>query len=180
MQSISLDLPKSNGRTRLRSLRLTDLRRFAEYRADPGLAEFQSWEPMSQEAAEAFLSETAGATCFKPGEWIQLAVADVASDELVGDVGLFLSADRTYVELGFTSARREQGKGHATRAAELAIEQAFRLASIIEVRAITDQLNQASIAVLQRAQFTPSGTQAAQFKGKPCVEALFVRLRGDA
>lgn len=158
---------------------MSDLPRFAEYRADSGLAQFQSWEPMSHEAARLFLSEAAGATHFEPGEWIQLAVAEVESDALVGDVGLFLSKDHSYVELGFTLARSEQGKGHATRAAELAIERAFRLRSVFEIRAITDQLNQASIAVLRRANFTLSEKRTAHFKGKACIEACFVRVREE-
>ena len=64
---------------------MTDLARFATYRADFDLAEYQSWEPMDRAAAEAFLRETASATHFIPGGWIQLAIADVAQDELVGE-----------------------------------------------------------------------------------------------
>jgi hypothetical protein len=56
LTSVSLELPKDSGSTRLRSLRRDDLPRFAEYRADPVLAAYQSWEPMTQAAAEAFLT----------------------------------------------------------------------------------------------------------------------------
>lgn len=180
MQSLALELPQSLGSTRLRALRPTDLSRFVSYRADPGLAEYQSWEPMDQTAAASFLRETASATHFKPGGWIQLAIADSALDELVGDIGLFLSEDCTYAELGFTLARSAQGKGHATRAAQLAVDQVFRLAPVLEIRAVTDQLNQASVAVLGRANFVKTGTQEAVFKGKPCIEVLFARRRSEA
>ena len=180
MHSIVLEIPKAIGATRLRSLRLSDLPAFAEYRADPHLAEYQSWEPMSHETAEAFLKESANATSLKPGQWIQLAVADVCSDELVGDVGLFLSEDCTFAEIGFTLACPEQGKGHATRATELAVEQAFRLPTVLQVRAVTDELNHASITVLQRAKFVRTGTRDAVFKEKECVEVLFARARGEA
>lgn len=132
---------------------------------------------MSHEAAELFLNQTANATHLKPGEWIQLAVADVTLDELVGDVGLFLAEDCTYAELGFTLARPEQGKGHATRAAELAVAQVFRLFTLLEIRAVTDQLNHASVAVLRRAKFVQTGTREAMFKGKTCTELLFARGR---
>lgn len=114
MQFFPLELPQSKDSTRLRSLRPSDLVRFAKYRADPRLAEYQNWEPMNLAAATSFMSETAGATHLIPGGWIQLAIADAASDELAGDVGLFLSLDCTFAELGFTLARSEQGKGHAT------------------------------------------------------------------
>jgi RimJ/RimL family protein N-acetyltransferase len=178
--SSTLELPRTIGSTRLRALRSTDLARFASYRADPGLAEYQSWEPMDKAAAKSFLLETASATHFAPGGWIQLAIADSTRDELLGDVGLYLSEDRTYAELGFTLAREEHGKGHATRAAELAVDQVFRLATVLEVRAITDQLNQASVAVLRRARFVQTGTRDAMFKGKPCIELLFARGRSEA
>jgi [ribosomal protein S5]-alanine N-acetyltransferase len=180
LHPLALQLPQSSGSTRLRQFRPSDLPRFVEYRADPRLAEHQSWEPMSHEAAASFLSEMTGATHFKPGDWVQLAVADVATDELIGDVGLFSSEDRTFAELGFTLAKRAQGKGHATRAAELAVEQAFRVAELLEVRAVTDQLNHPSVATLGRAKFVQTGTRAAVFKGKPCVEVLFARRRGEA
>ena len=177
--SSPLELPQCLGSTRLRSLRLSDLPRFASYRADPVLAEYQSWEPMSNEAAQAFLNEIVDATHLMPGQWIQLAIADLDSDALVGDVGLYVSEDDTFSEIGFTLARTEQGKGHATRAAELAVLQALRTETVLEVRAVTDQLNQAAIAVLTRAKFVQTSTREAVFKGKPCVEVLFVRRRVD-
>jgi aminoglycoside 6'-N-acetyltransferase len=135
---------------------------------------------MSHEAARSFLSETVDATHLTPGRWTQLAIADRDSDELLGDLGLYLSEDGTFSELGFTLARAEQGKGHATRAVELAMQQAFRSRTVREIRAITDQLNQASIAVLTRARFVRTGTREAVFKGKPCMEVLFVRGSSEA
>lgn len=179
-QSLALDLPQSIGSTRLRVLRSTDLKRFASYRADPGLAEYQSREPMDQAAAECFLGETASATHFKPGAWIQLAIADATLDRLLGDVGLFLSEDCTCAELGFTLARDSQGTGHATRAVRMAIDQVFRLESVRQIRAVTDQRNHASVAVLVRADFVRTGSREVVFKGLPCVELLFARARSDA
>lgn len=133
---------------------------------------------MSWNAAESFLNETVDVTHLLPGSWIQLAVADHASDFLTGDVGLYLSEDSTFAEIGFTLSRAAQGKGHATRASELAIQQAFRVPTVAEVRAVTDQLNHASVAVLRRVGFVQTGTRDAVFKGTRCVEVLFVRRRG--
>jgi aminoglycoside 6'-N-acetyltransferase len=135
---------------------------------------------MTWEAAEAFLRETAEATDLLPGHWVQLAVANTASDLLLGDVGLYLSEDSTFAELGFTLARANQGQGHATRATELAVQQALRVPTVREVRAVTDKLNHASISVLTRAAFVQTGTREAVFKGKPCVELLFARKRSEA
>lgn len=180
LQALALSLPQRNGSTLLRSFREADLPRFAAYRADAVLAKYQGWEPMSVESAKAFLLSTANATHLKPGSWIQLAIAEADADTLIGDVGLFLSADCAFASLGFTLARPHHGQGHATRAVELAIAQALRVASVNEVRAMTDQQNHASIAVLRRAQFTQVGAQEAVYKGKPCVELLFARPRAEA
>jgi aminoglycoside 6'-N-acetyltransferase len=135
---------------------------------------------MNLAAAELFLREAALASRLVPGDWIQLAIADSVTDTLVGDVGLFLSEDCTYAELGFTLARTEHGKGHATRAVELATERVFQPSTVLEVRAVTDELNHASMAVLRRAKFAQTGTRRTIFKGKPCVEALFARDRSAA
>ncbi len=159
---------------------MTDLPLFAEYRADPVLAEYQGWDPMDWQAAEAFLHETFEATHLLPSHWVQLAVASTASDLLLGDVGLYLSEDSTFAELGFTLARAHQRQGHATRAAELAVQQALRAPTVREVRAVTDRLNHASISVLNRAAFVQCGTREAVFRGKPCVELLFARKRSEA
>jgi RimJ/RimL family protein N-acetyltransferase len=180
MCSLALELPMCLGITRLRALRLADLPQFASYRADSGLAEYQSWEPMDHAAAESFLRETVSATHFNPGGWIQLAIADSTLDELVGDLGLFLSEDCTHAELGFTLARTEHHKGHATRAVELAVDQVLRLTTLVEVRAVTDELNRASMAVLRRVGFIHTGSRETVFKGKPCTEVHFARGRSEA
>jgi [ribosomal protein S5]-alanine N-acetyltransferase len=134
---------------------------------------------MSHEVARSFLSETVDATHLRPGHWTQLAIAELESDALIGDVGLYLSEDGTFSELGFTLAGAEQGKGHATRAAELAVLQAFRSATVLEVRAVTDQLNRASIGVLTRARFVQTSARETLFKGRRCVELLFARGRSE-
>lgn len=179
MTSFELDIPRCLGSTRLRALRLSDLPRFSGYRADAGLARYQSWEPMSHEEAELFLLETAEVTHITAGEWVQLAIADASSDQLAGDAGVYLAEDCTFAEVGFTLARNEQGKGHATRAVELAVELVFRISTVMDVRAVTDSANTASLAVLRRAGFVETGSRNAVFKGQPCAELLLARGRGD-
>lgn len=175
---LALALPQSLGATRLRCLRTSDRPAFAAYRADPLLARYQSWEPMSEEAASAFLRATANATHLEPDGWIQLAIAAADTDEVIGDVGLYVSADLTRSEIGFTLARPYHGRGHASRAIELAVQQAFVVVpTVLEVTAVTDERNRASVAVLRRTGFVQTGTREAIFKRMPCVELLFARPR---
>lgn len=58
---------------------------------------------MSEAEAVAFLAEMSEAPLFVPGGWVQLGIAEAETDRLVGDVGIFLSADGLTGELGFTA-----------------------------------------------------------------------------
>jgi RimJ/RimL family protein N-acetyltransferase len=135
---------------------------------------------MSLETAEAFVRATSGATHMLPGQWIQLAIADTNSDQLLGDVGLYLEADCSFAEIGFTLARVHHGKGHASRAVALAVEQALLVAAVTEVRAATDAVNNSSVAVLRRAGFVQTESRQAHFKGQACIELLFSGRRSEA
>lgn len=100
----------------LRRMRQSDLAAFQEYRRIPELGRFQSWSPMGEAEALAFLAEMESTTLFQPGPWVQLAIAEPGSGVLIGD-----SSER----LGFRCA--------ATRAAEFrgeaCTEQAFGLSA---------------------------------------------------
>jgi aminoglycoside 6'-N-acetyltransferase len=135
---------------------------------------------MSIAQATSFLQETAGATRLSPGQWIQLAIAEIDTDLLVGDLGLYMAPDCSFAEVGFTLARAHQGQGHATRAVQLALAEVFRLDTVSEVRAVTDRVNVGSVAVLDRAGFSLLISQETTFKGKPCVELLYAMRRSEA
>lgn len=62
----------------------------------------------------------------------------------------------------------------------MATEQYFRLETVREVRAITEQLNHASVAVLSRVGFVKTAARDAILKGKLCVEFMLTQSRGDA
>jgi aminoglycoside 6'-N-acetyltransferase len=177
MPPAPLALPTGDDRTRLRRLRADDVDAFHAYRADAGLARFQGWSPMTPDDARAFVAEVADVQALQAGDWIQLAIADVADDTLVGDLGLFLEADGHEAEVGFTLARGAHGRGHATRAVALALRLVFDTSPAARVRAITDERNTASVRVLERAGFALQRRQRAVFKGEDCTELVFERQR---
>ncbi len=115
------------------------------------------------------------ATSLIPGEWIQLAVVTAVSDELIGDVGLYLEPDCSTVELGFTLARPFHGQGHATCAVLAVSELVFPFVS--QMRAITDARNTSSSAVLDRTGFIKRAEQEVVFKGEPCIEYIYFKTR---
>ena len=86
----------------LRRLHVSDLAAFQAYRHIPGLGRFQGWSPMSESEALAFLAEMNAMPLFSLGEWVQLAIAEPATDRLVGDIGVFVAESGRTAEVGFT------------------------------------------------------------------------------
>ncbi len=170
-------LPWSAGPARLRRFSVGDLRAFQAYRHDPELGRFQGWSPQPDAEALEFIQRMQNAPILQRGEWSQIAIADPVSDELVGDVGLFLGPDGDTAEVGFTLSRAAQGRGVATAAVRAAIALVFVHSSAGWVRGITDARNLASIKVLERVGMRRVESRAAVFKGENCTELVFATKR---
>ena len=166
--------------TTIRKLRSEDIDRFHGYRSSADLATYQGWTPMSREQALDFLTEMRDVQGLVPGSWIQVGIADSETDELLGDLGLFLEADGGTAEVGFTLHRESHGMGHATRALRLAVDLIFASTAATEVRAVTDARNTPSIKVLVRGGFTLAREQRALFRGQQCTELVYGRSRHGA
>jgi ribosomal-protein-alanine N-acetyltransferase len=165
-------LPWITPRVRLRRFRPDDLERFQAYRHDPEVGLYQGWEPVSNEAARAFLAEQAAAPFGRDGEWIQIAVAD-AGDVLIGDIGLHTLPGGHEAELGITLARAAQGRGLAEEAARAVISGLGAHTSVRRLIAITDTRNAASARLLRRLGMTLEAEEEAEFRGAPCREWHF-------
>lgn len=166
-------LPRQRGSTRLRRFTAADIAAFARYRADAELARFQGWSPIDLEAARRFVTTMAALPDLQPGQWIQLAIADVDDDALVGDVGVFVDAAMTESEVGFTVAREFQGRRHAANAVRLLVELLAAATPVGLLRATTDVRNLGSIRVLERTGFVATHEYATEFKGEPCTERAY-------
>lgn len=170
-------LPRSFPGGRLRRLRRADLSAFQHYRSLPELARFQGWSTMTDDEAAAFLDEMHAARLFRPGEWIQLGIADPATDALVGDLGLHLSEDGATAEIGFTLTPSAQGRGVATRAVGEALELLFSSTDVVRVVGITDARNGPSLRLLERVDFVRTETRQVEFRGERCTEEVYVLTR---
>lgn len=167
-------------RVRLRRLRAADTAAFHALRADTELGRYQGWSALSLAEAAAFIAAVATpeATPFCPaGDWLQIAIADTASDALLGDIGLHLHADGQALEIGFTLARAAQGRGLAAEAVGLALQAVWAGTPARRVLGITDARNLASVRLLQRLGFKPLATLEADFRGERCIERHFVLHR---
>lgn len=171
-------LPREFPGARLRRLRAADLPAFQAYRALPELGRYQGWTPMAQAEASNFLAQMSQAPLFPPGEWVQLGIAELASDRLIGDIGLHLSEDASVGEVGFTLEPSSQGRGIATGAVREALSLLFSETSVAKVLGVTDARNLPSIRLLERLGFTHIETREAQFHGEDCIERVYVLPRG--
>ncbi len=173
----TLALPVESGRLRLRRLSATDLERFVAYRSDPVVGRYQGWSPMNRDASLAFLRQMADAEGMVGGQWLQLAIAETHTDDLLGDLGLHPDEDFESLEIGFTLAADRQGRGFATEAVGAVAQALFRETPVRSIRAVTDARNLPSVALLERLGFARAATQDAVFRGEPCVEYVYVLER---
>jgi RimJ/RimL family protein N-acetyltransferase len=180
MQPLGALLPAVIRGTAVRLLQERDVERFHAYRSDAALATYQGWSPMNIRSARRFIEEMASVSGLRRADWVQLGIAEAATDVLVGDVGLYLEPDESTVEIGFTLDREAQGTGHATRGVQASLSLVFAATAANVVRAVTDARNAKSIRVLERVGFARSHARQAVFKGEPCTELVYVCNRPDA
>jgi ribosomal-protein-alanine N-acetyltransferase len=163
-------LPWSGTRVGLRRLGPGDLSRFQAYRHDADVGRYQGWEPQPDEEARAFITTMSAAEFGRPGEWLQIAIADAATDELLGDIGLFVMLSGREAEFGITLARAAQGRGLAEEAARTLAEGLRAHTEVRRLVGITDTRNTASARLLERLGMTLEAEVAADFRGEPCHE----------
>jgi aminoglycoside 6'-N-acetyltransferase len=168
---------------RLRRFRIEDAASFAAYRSDPEVARYQSWEsPYAESRARRFINEMAAAEPGIPGEWFQVAVAQRATDELIGDLAFcVLVNDPRQAEIGFTIARAQQGQGYGTEAVIELSEYLFSQLGLHRIRANCDARNLASRNLLRKAGFRLEArlVEASWFKGEWATEEWYALLRRE-
>jgi aminoglycoside 6'-N-acetyltransferase len=163
----------------LRRLQEDDLASFQAYRSIPELGRFHGWLPMSEVDAVAFLQKMNTTPLFSPGEWVQIGIAELESNRLIGDVGVFLAEDERSAEVGFTLEPTAQGRGIATGAVREALQLLLSATGVLQVLGVTDTRNYASIRLLERVGFKLKDVQNTVFRGEPCSEATYLLQRND-
>jgi ribosomal-protein-alanine N-acetyltransferase len=172
-------LPRELAGGRLRRLRASDLAAFQDYRRMPELGRYQGWSPMTDAEALAFIVEMSQAPLFTPGQWVQLGIAEPATDGLVGDIGLHLSGDGQTGEVGFTLHPSMQGRGVASAAVGASLQLFFGATGARQAQGVTDALNLPSIRLLERLGFQFQASRSVLFRGAPCLEHIYLLRRQD-
>ena len=121
------------------------------YRSDPEVCRYQGFEPGSLADAEDFITTLLPHEFDSPGTWFQFGIRLRDSGGLIGDIGAhFLTEDPRQVEIGFTLAPAQQGKGYATEAVTGLLEHLFGAAGKHRVIASVDPRNTACTQLLER------------------------------
>ena len=142
----------------LRPLRKSDAQNVFEYRADPSIYQFQTWQPATIEEVEEFIGTRIVGEPNLPGTWFQLAICKSDNDGLIGDCGLhFLVSEPEQVEIGITIRRDYQGHGYAKEVLELIFSYVFDDLNKHRIVASVDPSNIASIKLLERMKMRQEG-----------------------
>lgn len=151
----------------IRKFGMQDVESFYQYRSNPDIARFQSWENYTIQDAESFVSRQLESSPDQPGTWFQHAVALAASDQIIGDCAIHtLGAEPRIVELGFTLAPEHQGKGYMHEALCALLDYVFGTLNKHKLIAFSDVRNTKSIHVLERLGMRREGHLLENYMSK--------------
>jgi RimJ/RimL family protein N-acetyltransferase len=164
----------------IRAFEERDLKTFAQYRSQEVVAKFQSWTSFTYQDAVELFESMDYSTFGREGNWYQLAISSLDTDELVGDLAVHF-IDQEQIELGFTVCPDHQGKGVATEAVSSFLRYAFGELYKHRVVATTDAENTASYRLLEKLAFRREAhyIQNIFFKGTWGDEYLYALLRSE-
>jgi RimJ/RimL family protein N-acetyltransferase len=129
----------------------------AEYRSEPEVARYQSWDaPFSLEAARSLIADFASADADTPG-WFQWAVERVDAPGIVGDIGVNLLEDGKQAMIGYTIAPAFQGRGYGTEVIARIADHLLVEKELHRLSAECDTRNEASVRLLERLGFRREG-----------------------
>jgi RimJ/RimL family protein N-acetyltransferase len=147
---MTLELLKSE-RIILRPIDMKDALDIFSYRSDPGIYNFQTWQPKTVADVEEFIKTRIVSEPNLPDTWFQLAICKIYPEELIGDCGIHsLENDPNQVEIGITLKQKHQGYGYATEALKVIFRYIFDDLKKHRIFASVDPNNQTSIRLLER------------------------------
>lgn len=165
----------------IRAFEKKDLEVFAQYRSLDAVAKYQSWTSFTYHDAIALFDSMDYSTFGTVGNWYQLAISTLESDEIVGDLAVHF-IDQEQIEIGFTVSPRHQGKSVATEVLSGFLGYVFGDLKKHRVVAITDADNSAACRLLEKLGFRREGhfIKNVFFKGRWGDEYLHALLRSES
>jgi [ribosomal protein S5]-alanine N-acetyltransferase len=169
-------------RLKIRNLRESDLDAFHQYRSNPEITKYQGFDTFSRLQAKSFIEEHQNKLLIIPGEWIQYAIENISSRQLVGDCAIYLhQSDSRIAEAGITISHIYQKQGYGKETMMGLMNFLFREKGIHRIVETVDSENMASIRMLKSLSFRQEAhfIENVFFKGKWGSEYQFAMLRQE-
>ena len=166
----------------IRNLMITDLDNFHQYRSNPEVTKYQGFDVMTKEACLDFILLQSQKQFGKAGEWVQYAIENEKTKQLIGDCAIKLDQyDIRLAEIGITISDLHQKKGYAKEALTGILDWLFETQNIHRITEIVDAENVASIHLLKSLNFKQEGhfIENIFFKGKWGSEFQFAMLKSE-
>jgi [ribosomal protein S5]-alanine N-acetyltransferase len=157
-------LPIDGPNVRLRAYRTSDALAVAKLRSDPSTAEWQSWVvPYPLHKAQQMVESVMALDGPTPGAWWGLVIADLATDDLMGNLAVHLADHGHSAEIGYALCVEHRGQGLATTATSLLVDALFERPEINRLEGSLHPGNIASAMVLERLGFVHEGTSRQSY-----------------
>ena len=148
----------------LRNLKTGDLKDFLEYRSDPEVCVFQSYQPFTQDRAEKYIENLKDGEFGEAGKWVQLGIELKSENKLIGDIGLKPEAyDARIVEFGVSLSNQYQKNGFAGEALIRVFDYLFHEVGIHRLSGIVDVENVGCIHLLENLNFRREAAYVESF-----------------
>lgn len=165
-----MSYPLLTPRLSIEPLSKKDIATFVAYRQDPEIARYQGWDTSySEQQAAELLDSQFEVLLPAPDQWLQLAIHDLATGDLLGDLALHtLGAEKLSFEIGFTLAKANHGKGFAKEAVGRLIKFLFNEVNANSIVANSDERNLSAIGLLRSLNFdhSPEKSWTEDFKNE--------------
>jgi len=161
---------------------LSDLDNFHKYRSNPVVTKYQGFDVMAKEACSDFIISQSEKLFGKAGEWVQYAIVNNNTNNLIGDCAIKLDKyDVRLAEIGITISHLHQKNGYAKEALSSILTWLFESQNVHRVTEIVDAENMASINLLKSLNFKQEGhfIENIFFKGKWGSEFQFALLKKE-
>jgi RimJ/RimL family protein N-acetyltransferase len=169
-------------RLRLSQLVADDASAMYQYRSDPDVCRYQSFEPGSLSDVEAFIGGLQSTAFDTAGTWFQFGIRLQETGLLLGDIGAhFTASDPRQVELGVTVAPKHQGQGFGTEAVIGLLDHLLVGMQKHRVFASVDPRNAPCVALLHRVGMRKEAhfRESLWFKGEWVDDVVFGVLRSE-
>ena len=143
----------SDHRILIREHTIDDLEPYCDWQSDAEVGRHVSWLPRTRSEAETSLRDAIAQQHTAPRVRYFLAVALVASGEMVGDVGFTLRSP-SVADCGWFIRKRFWGNGYGPDAVHLMASYALSIPGVEELAASCSRQNAPSIRVMEKSGFS--------------------------